>query len=273
MRTPLEVLAGAPGDQVFPLFVHAHPDDETLDTGALLGWLADRQVHVELLTCTRGEQGEVVAGVLPAGVTQADLVRVRQRELQCALQKLGVHEHDLLGTPPARAADLPPRHYHDSGMRWIAPGQAGPAELADPLTLTAAPLEELVTDLMALIERVRPTVLVTYDDVGSYGHPDHLRAREMTLAAAERSGLPVVETASRDEAEGFDWFDLSDQRDRVVDALRCYATQLTVHDDHVIHVGGQRGGIRLRVGLRRVTVTRDARPGSQNRPSGASGGA
>ena len=250
MRSPLDVLAAEPGAQVFPLFVHAHPDDKTLDTGALLAWLTAQHVHVELVTCTRGERGEIVEGVLPANIAQADLVRVRQRELARALGVLGVPDHDFLGTPPARAADLQPREYRDSGMRWVREGLAGPAGLTDPQTLTAAPLDELVADLMVLIERVQPTVLVGYDDLGSYGHPDHLRAREVTLAVARQAGLPMVEVASSEDAAGFEWFDLSDQRETVIKALRCYTTQLTVHEDHIVHVGGQRAEIRLRVGLR-----------------------
>lgn len=253
MSNPLDVLAAASGEQVFPLFVHAHPDDETLQTGALLAWLNARQVTCEVLICTRGEQGEVVAGVLPSEIAEADLVKVRMRELACALEALGATDHDLLGTPPARAAGLQPRQYHDSGMRWVSPGVAGPAEMNDPKTFTAADLPDLVADLMALIDRVQPTVLVSYDSLGSYGHPDHVRAHELTLATARASGIPMVEVASDPDAEGFEWFDLSDHRDAVVAALNCYRTQLTVHDDHLVHVGGQRQDLPLRVGLRRVS--------------------
>lgn len=251
MTSPLDVIA-EPGRQAFPLFVHAHPDDETLDTGALLAWLSTNDVTAAVVTCTRGERGEVVEGVLPASVTQADLVCVRQRELACAIAALGVHDHDYLGMPPARAAGLQPRDYHDSGMRWVAPGLAGPAETNDPCAFSVAPLDETVADLLALVERVQPTVLVSYDALGSYGHPDHVRAHELTLAAARQAGLPVVEVASAPDAEGFEWFDLSDQREAVRTALRCYTTQLIVHDDHLVHVGGQRQELPLRTGLRRV---------------------
>lgn len=249
MTTPFVPLGGR---QCQPLFVHAHPDDETLATGSLLAWLAGHGVNLEVVTCTRGERGEIVEGVLPPSVTRADLVRVRQRELACAMDELGVKDHDYLGRPPARAAGLQPREYRDSGMRWVAPGLAGPAEPDDPLSFTAASLDEQLADLLALVERVRPSVLVGYDDLGSYGHPDHIRAHELTSAAARAAGLPLVEVASEPDGEGFEWFDLSDQRERVLKALRCYATQLTVHDDHLIHVGGQRQELPLRVGLRRV---------------------
>lgn len=251
MTTPLDVIA-ATGQHSYPLFVHAHPDDETLESGALLSWLTARHVSVEVVTCTRGERGEIVSGVLPPSVTPADLVRVRQRELACALTALGVRDHDYLGTPPARAAGLQPRAYRDSGMAWVAPGLAGPAEPNDPQSFTAAPLDEALADLMALVVRAQPTVLVSYDALGRYGHPDHLRARELTLAAARQSGLPMVEIASGPGSEGFEWFDLSDQRAALMSALGCYATQLTVHDDHLVHVGGQRQELPLRTGLRRV---------------------
>lgn len=254
MTSPLDLLASQPGQLPFPLFVHAHPDDETLQTGALLAWLTERQVNVEVVTCTRGEQGEIVAGVLPPQVADADLVRVRQRELACALDALGIRDHDFLGSPPARAAGLQPRDYRDSGMRWIAEGLAGPGEAAGPDTFVAADPDEAVADLLALIERVQPSVLVGYDNLGSYGHPDHLRAHEITVAAARRSRLPLVEVASTPDAPGFEWFDLSDQREPVLAALRCHATQLSVFDDHLVHVGGQRQELPLRVGLRRTEV-------------------
>ncbi len=252
MTTPLDLLVSAPGQMPFPLFVHAHPDDETLQTGALLSWLTSQDVGVEVLTCTRGGRGEIVDGVLPASVTEADLVRVRQHELACALEALGVRDHDFLGTPPARAEGLSPRNYRDSGMRWVQPGLAGPAQNDDPYTFTAASLDEEVADMLALVERVRPTVLVGYDKLGSYGHPDHVRAHELAVTVAVATGLPLVEVASGPDAEGFEWFDLSDQRDAVVAALRCHTTQLTVHDDHLVHVGGQRQELPLRIGLRRV---------------------
>lgn len=91
MRTPLDVLAGAAeSDSIVPLFVHAHPDDETVQTGSLLAWLAAQGLPVSVLTCTRGEQGEIVSGVLPASTTADELVRVREAELAHAIETLGV---------------------------------------------------------------------------------------------------------------------------------------------------------------------------------------
>lgn len=259
MTDPLDLLRAPAGGQrgggngrgeVRPLFVHAHPDDETVQTGPLIAWLGAHRVDCAVVTCTRGERGEIVTGVLPT-VTPEDLVRVRMRELACALGRLGVSGRFLLGRPPARAAGLPSRRYHDSGMAWIAPGVAGPADVDDPLAFTAAPLDEAVADLLALIAAVRPSVLVGYDRLGSYGHPDHRRAHQVAAAAAGASGVPLVEVASTEDADGFEWFDLSEQLPTVVAALRCHATQLTVVDDHIVHVGGQHQALPRRVGLRR----------------------
>lgn len=253
MSTPLELLASASeAVSVKPLFVHAHPDDETVQTGSLLSWLTGHGVPVVLLTCSRGEQGEIVAGVLPAETTSDELIRVRERELACATETLGITEHYLLGTPPARAGGLTPRHYHDSGMRWVREGLAGPADIDDPETFTASDLDDEVADLLALIEHVRPTVIVGYDKAGSYGHPDHVRAHDLAVAAARASGLPLVEVASDEDSEGFERYDLADQKQTVIAALRCHATQLSVVDDHIVHVGGQHQGLPLTAGLRLV---------------------
>ena len=248
-----ELLAEASEDAtVVPLFVHAHPDDETVQTGALMAWLAANNVEVQLLTCTRGEQGEIVAGVLPESTTPGELVRVREDELARAAQTLGITAAYVLGTPPARAVGHQRRDYHDSGMRWIAEGLAGPAEIDDPQTFTASSLDDEVADLLALIDLIRPSVLVGYDRLGSYGHPDHVRAHELADEAAQAAGLPLVEVASEPGADGFEWFDLSDQRSTVVAALRCHATQLSVVDGRIVHVGGQHQELPLSAGLRRI---------------------
>ena len=124
------------------------------------------------------------------------------------------------------------------------------AQFDDADTFTASRLDDEVADLLALIDRVRPTVVVGYDRLGSYGHPDHVRAHELAAVAAEAAGLPLVEVASDPDTDGFEWFDLSDRKQTVIQALRCYATQLTVVDDHIVHVGGQHQALPLRAGLR-----------------------
>ena len=88
-----------------PLFVHAHPDDETLQTGALLARLASRGVETIVVTCTRGEQGEIVPGTAPADLDPAGLVKVRERELAAAVETLGVAQHMFLGAPVARSGE------------------------------------------------------------------------------------------------------------------------------------------------------------------------
>jgi N-acetyl-1-D-myo-inositol-2-amino-2-deoxy-alpha-D-glucopyranoside deacetylase len=144
------------------------------------------------------------------------------------------------------------RDYRDSGMRWVSEGVAGPADNDDPDTFTASPLEDEVEDLLALIREVSPNVIVGYDREGSYGHPDHIRAHHLAAAAAARSDVPLFEVASEDSAAGFTWFSLPQYRDQVIAALRCHATQLSVMDGEIVHVGGQHQQLPLTAGLRRT---------------------
>ncbi|MDN5726284.1 MAG: PIG-L family deacetylase [Propionibacteriales bacterium] len=236
------------------LVAHAHPDDETLATGALLAHWVQAGASVHVLTATRGEQGEVVDGPLTALEGTDDLHRHRVGELAGALAELGVTSSAILGEPPARAEGLSPRHYHDSGMRWVTATVAGPSDNDDPLAFSTADFSEAVDDLLAWARTVRPSLLVSYDSHGGYGHPDHVRMHEVTLAAAERSGIPMAEVV-HDPTKPYDhWFDLDDQFDRLVRALRHHASQLTVTGHDVVHVGGQRDPIRTGVGLRLLTA-------------------
>jgi N-acetyl-1-D-myo-inositol-2-amino-2-deoxy-alpha-D-glucopyranoside deacetylase len=224
------------------LLLHAHPDDETLATGGLIALLVERGVWVGVLSATRGERGEVVPGSHYPG---ADLVAVRMAELTEALAALGVCEHYFLGEPPARRRAAAPRRYADSGMRWEASGIAMPAADVTPDSLTAAPFDEVVADLGALIDTVRPELLISYDATGGYGHPDHLRMHWAGLAAAGAAGLPFAEVTRPDPAGGsgsrMEVVDVSAQRPKVLAALRAYPSQLEqAQRDHVIHVGGQR---------------------------------
>ncbi|HEY0258820.1 MAG TPA: PIG-L family deacetylase [Lacisediminihabitans sp.] len=209
------------------LFVHAHPDDESISTGGTIALLVDRGASVTVVTCTRGELGEVI----PEGLRRlqgdpAGLAAHREGELADALQALGVSDHRFLGAAGARAAGLPPRRYTDSGMRWGAHG----AEALDRLgedSLSAAPLGEVVADLLTVIEDVRPTAVVSYDAAGGYGHPDHVRAQEASRRAAEAAGLPfyAIEPAP---AAGQLEIDVSSVVGRKTDALRAHRTQVTV---------------------------------------------
>jgi N-acetyl-1-D-myo-inositol-2-amino-2-deoxy-alpha-D-glucopyranoside deacetylase len=223
------------------LFVHAHPDDETLATGGVIAALVDSGARATVLTATRGERGDIVPGSLhdrPA----TDLVEVRKAELAGALAALGVTDHHWLGTPPARAGGRPPRVYQDSGMQWGATGQAEPVADVSAAALTSVPIGEEVQDLLALIDHDRPDLLVSYESTGGYGHPDHIRVHQIARAAAEAAGLLFLQVVPPGLAVDGDLaVDVAGSRSRLIDALRNYRTQLErVRPDHVVHVGGQR---------------------------------
>lgn len=249
------------------LLVHAHPDDDTLSTGPLAVWVTGHGGAVDLVTCTRGERGEVVAGVLPDGTGPDELTAVREAELAAACAELGVGERWFLGDPPWRAAGLAGRRYEDSGMRWVTPTLAGPSGDAGEESLTGAPLAQEVADLSAGLAGRSYDLLVSYDDGGGYGHPDHVRCHEIVALACARAGLPFVQVLSQGEDRGGDpvpgadpaavtaWLDVAGTalEGRVVAALRRFRTQLTVVGSgdglHIRHVGGQRQEIPRRIGL------------------------
>lgn len=237
------------------LFVHAHPDDETLQTGVLIAELTARGVRCDLVTATRGERGEVVPGPL-SGLRGEEFVARREAELAGAVAALGITGQAYLGEPPARATGLPPRRYADSGMRWIREGLAGPSGDAGPDSFTAAEPAEAVADLVAAIEHFRPDVLVSYDDDGSYGHPDHVRVHEISGPAAAATGVPVQWVVSDPDGPG-EWSDLADRLPAVLPALRSHASQVTLLESadpraaEVVHSGGQRTPVATRIGLRR----------------------
>lgn len=242
------------------LAVHAHPDDESLSTGALLASLATAGTRVELVTATRGEEGEIVAGAVdPADERPLD--EVRAGEIDDAASALGIADRHMLGSAPALDEGAEPRVYRDSGMQWVREGLAGPADTAGPDSFTHRPRSEAVADLVALIGRLRPDVVIGYDDAGSYGHPDHVHAHHVTVAACEATGTSMVEVASDAESTGFFWREQRDSLAAVQRALRAYRTQLTVlgveeagleHAGRILirHVGGQDGTIDMRTGLR-----------------------
>lgn len=252
--TPFRLLEGVRR----ALLVHAHPDDETLATGALIAALVEAGVEVHVVTATRGERGELMPGVVDVAPGSEEFAAHRERELATALDRLGVGHHAYLGMPPARdPANGTPRHYQDSGMRWIRDGVAGPAKDAPADSLTAAAPAEAAADLAAYVAATHPDVLVSYDEGGGYGHPDHVRTHEVTRAVARARGIRMLEVIPPDREVGGDpgaieWTDASDQLVRVREALRAHATQVRVDGDDVVHVGGQREPIVTRVGLRRV---------------------
>jgi N-acetyl-1-D-myo-inositol-2-amino-2-deoxy-alpha-D-glucopyranoside deacetylase len=159
------------------LFVHAHPDDETLTTGLAIADAvrAGRSAHV--LTCTLGEQGEVI----PPDLQHLDadhedvLGPYRREELRRAMAALGA-DHEVLGEDPA-AGRL--SRYRDSGM-------AGTPSAADPRAFVNADLAEAAGLVAEVVRRVRPAAVVTYDEHGGYLHPDHVQTHRVTCAAVAR---------------------------------------------------------------------------------------
>ena len=156
------------------LFVHAHPDDETLTTGLTMAAYASRHHDVHLLTCTLGEEGEVIPPELAhLGADRDDTLGAwRREELRAAMSVLGV-THSVLGEDPHRGVAS---RYRDSGM-------AGTASAEDPGAFARADLMEAADLVAAQIRAVRPDVVVTYDEHGGYGHPDHVQTHRVTMAA------------------------------------------------------------------------------------------
>jgi N-acetyl-1-D-myo-inositol-2-amino-2-deoxy-alpha-D-glucopyranoside deacetylase len=154
------------------LFVHAHPDDETLTTGATIAHYAARGAQVRVVTCTLGEEGEVIGDRwAQLAVDKADqLGGYRIGELTAALNALGVDEPVFLGGAG---------RWRDSGMEGTPP--RGRQRFID------ADLREAVGALVAIIRELRPHVVVTYDPQGGYGHPDHIHSHEVTMAAVAAS--------------------------------------------------------------------------------------
>ncbi len=259
------------------LAVHAHPDDESLSTGALLASLAAAGTRVVLLTATRGEEGEIVPGAVAEGESRP-LEEIREAEIAAATAALGIAERHWLGTAPALAPGAAPRRYRDSGMQWVREGLAGPSGSAGPDSFSLRPLVEAVDDLVALLTAVRPDVVIGYDDEGTYGHPDHVRAHHVAVGACARTGTPLVEIASElPDPRGSDPRILEQDHPgtagAVLRAVDSYRTQLTVigapfdgitgtdgiaradgitgSDGIAIrHVGGQDDVVPLRTGLR-----------------------
>lgn len=180
------------------LAVHAHPDDETLATGGLLAAWAASGGAVTVVTCTRGERGEVI-GPDPARL-EGDgpaLAAHRERELAEALTALGSQDHPVRGvfldTLPRVDGESPvdgAQRYRDSGMAWAGAGLAGRLADLPPDAFVAVPIDEAAARLAGLIRRMRPDVVVTYEPDGGYGHPDHVRAHQVTMRALELAADP-----------------------------------------------------------------------------------
>ncbi|WP_340376370.1 N-acetyl-1-D-myo-inositol-2-amino-2-deoxy-alpha-D-glucopyranoside deacetylase [Streptomyces sp. SS7] len=150
------------------LLVHAHPDDESINNGATMARYAAEGAGVTLVTCTLGERGEVIPPEL-RHLSGAALGEYRLRELTDAMAALGVGDFRLLGGVG---------RYGDSGMMGIADND-------DPACFWQANVDEAAAALAEVILEVRPHVVVTYDDNGGYGHPDHVQAHRVALRAVD----------------------------------------------------------------------------------------
>lgn len=233
------------------MFLHAHPDDETLATGALIAGLIAQGHSVAVVTATRGERGEVMPGPL-AALSGAQLVAQRECELRRALADLGVTQRAWLGTAPARAPGRPQRRYLDSGMRWVTETVAGPAADAGPESLSLAPIEEPAADLSAFLSAFGADVLISYDELGGYGHPDHLACHHIAKAAAGNVGFVEIVSEPRVGLPGVVVVEHGEQLVRLRRALAGYPSQFRLDGPDVIHVGGQRQPITTSCRLRRV---------------------
>jgi N-acetyl-1-D-myo-inositol-2-amino-2-deoxy-alpha-D-glucopyranoside deacetylase len=200
------------------LLVHAHPDDESIYTGATMAKYAAEGARVTLVTCTLGELGEVIPASLAylAAEKEGGLGEYRIGELAAACAALGVTDHGFLGGPG----------------RWRDSGMMGTEGNDDPRCFWRADVDQAAGALLDVIAEVRPQVLLTYDAQGAYGHPDHIQAHRVAWRACELAGPDAPEkfyaTATLEsglvttEVQASAWFGAK------LAAMRAHATQITV---------------------------------------------
>src|SRR6476469_29651 len=159
-----------PDQRLTLMAVHAHPDDEATGTGGVLAKAADEGMRTVLVTCTDGGCGDGPDGVKPGepGHDPRAVAAFRRAELEASCAVLGIEHVEMLG-------------YADSGMVGWATNDA-------PGSFWSTPVDEGAARLAELIERYRPDVVVTYDENGFYGHPDHIQAHRITMAAVAATG-------------------------------------------------------------------------------------
>jgi len=191
------------------LLVHAHPDDESIGQGATMAKYAAEGRGVTLVTCTGGEMGEILVPELEhlAADKEDRLGEHRRGELADAMKALGVTDHRYLGGFGT---------YRDSGMKWHDDGHAIPADDIHENAFWHADLTEAANHLVEVIREVRPQVMVTYDQFGGYGHPDHIQAHRVATYAA---ALAAVPSYRQDLGEAWDiakiyWGAMSESRMR-----------------------------------------------------------
>lgn len=219
--------------------------------------LLDAGAAVTLLTCTRGERGEVIPPDLQHLSGEA-LGIYRESELATAMSELHVTDHRFLGGDGARPETVAPHRFVDSGMQWGLNGAeplAAPAPtpsqtssaMASPstterdgVTFTDASLEQLVSDIASVIDEVNPTAVISYDSKGGYGHPDHVKAHEAASIAALMRNIPFFAIVAESDSDSADIrVDVNAVLERKKRALQAYRTQLTVVGDTIVHSGGQ----------------------------------
>jgi N-acetyl-1-D-myo-inositol-2-amino-2-deoxy-alpha-D-glucopyranoside deacetylase len=160
------------------LLVHAHPDDETINNGATMALYAAMGAQVTLVTCTRGEEGEILTPELShlASSDTDALGEHRETELANAMQALGITDFRFLAQGEGR--------YRDSGMMGTEVNNRSDV-------FWQADLEEAANHLVKVIEEIKPHILITYDEIGGYGHPDHIQAHRVAMRASEKSDWQI----------------------------------------------------------------------------------
>jgi len=156
------------------LLVHAHPDDETINNGVTMAKYAVEGVHVTLVTCTRGEEGEVLVESLKNLASDKDdkLGDHREIELKDAMIELGISDFRFLGSP---------------NKKWRDSGMIGAPQNERTDVFWQSDLDEAANELVKVILEIKPQVMITYDEFGGYGHPDHIKAHQVAMRAAEIS--------------------------------------------------------------------------------------
>ena len=165
------------------MLVHAHPDDETIVDGATMAKYVAEGAAVCLVTCTLGEEGEVLVEDLAhlAPDQTDDLGAHRLGELKLAMEILGVTDFIRLGGDG---------RYRDSGMAYDDEGRAIPRDVLREGIFWTADLLEAANELVPVIRDRRPQVLITYNEIGNYGHPDHIQAHRVAMYATQLAGVP-----------------------------------------------------------------------------------
>jgi N-acetyl-1-D-myo-inositol-2-amino-2-deoxy-alpha-D-glucopyranoside deacetylase len=154
------------------LLVHAHPDDETINNGVTMAKYAKDGAQVTLVTCTRGEEGEVLVAELASLASDKDdkLGQHREIELKDAMAHLGIADFRFLGAP---------------NKKWRDSGMMGMPQNDRTDVFWQSDLDESANELVKIILEIKPQVLITYDEFGGYGHPDHIKAHRVAMRAAE----------------------------------------------------------------------------------------